>query len=511
MSQTDSRQDATRETEEQFRILVQGVTDYAIFMLSPAGVVTSWNVGAERIKGYKQSEILGEHFSRFYTDEDKAAGVPAQILATAARDGRAEREGWRVRKDGSRFWAHVVVDAIRDDYGSLVGFAKVTRDITERKEAALALEKANAALFQSQKMEAIGRLTGGVAHDFNNLLAVLSNGLEVLAIQSRTSIDRKMIEGMRRAIDRGASLTQQLLSFARQQPLQAQLHELNALIRDFAPMLSRAGNRSIRLEYSLDAQSALAIVDAARFEAALLNLVVNAVDAMPDGGTITIRTQIVDSGTAVTPALPAGRYIRVSVTDTGTGMDSDVLAQAFEPFFTTKQAGKGTGLGLSQVYGFIAQSGGDVQLSSELGKGTRVELYLPAAEPTAPVKVPSAPKAENVLLVEDEPDVLGLASELLVSIGYEVVPASSASEAVEILRDRIDIGVVVSDISMPHGISGLDLARLVRSQYPMIRMVLTSGYLPAPLRDDGGQLSDVTFVPKPYRLADLAKALRARR
>ncbi|MGN6805924.1 MAG: ATP-binding protein [Trinickia sp.] len=511
MSQTDSRQDATRETEEQFRILVQGVTDYAIFMLSPAGVVTSWNVGAERIKGYKQSEILGEHFSRFYTDEDKAAGVPAQILATAARDGRAEREGWRIRKDGSRFWAHVVVDAIRDDDGSLVGFAKVTRDITERKEAALALEKANAALFQSQKMEAIGRLTGGVAHDFNNLLAVLSNGLEVLAIQSRTSIDRKMIEGMRRAIDRGASLTQQLLSFARQQPLQAQLHELNALIRDFAPMLSRAGNRSIRLEYSLDAQSALAIVDAARFEAALLNLVVNAVDAMPDGGTITIRTQIVDSGTAVTPALPAGRYIRVSVTDTGTGMDSDVLAQAFEPFFTTKQAGKGTGLGLSQVYGFIAQSGGDVQLSSELDKGTRVELYLPAAEPAAPVKVPSAPKAETVLLVEDEPDVLGLASELLVSIGYEVVPASSASEAVEILRDRIDIGVVVSDISMPHGISGLDLARLVRSQYPMIRIVLTSGYLPAPLRDDSGQLSDVTFVPKPYRLADLAKALRARR
>jgi PAS domain S-box-containing protein len=511
MSQTDSRQDATRETEEQFRILVQGVTDYAIFMLSPAGVVTSWNVGAERIKGYKQSEILGEHFSRFYTDEDKAAGVPAQILATAARDGRAEREGWRIRKDGSRFWAHVVVDAIRDDDGSLVGFAKVTRDITERKEAALALEKANAALFQSQKMEAIGRLTGGVAHDFNNLLAVLSNGLEVLAIQSRTSIDRKMIEGMRRAIDRGASLTQQLLSFARQQPLQAQLHELNALIRDFAPMLSRAGNRSIRLEYSLDAQSALAIVDAARFEAALLNLVVNAVDAMPDGGTITIRTQIVDSGTAVTPALPAGRYIRVSVTDTGTGMDSDVLAQAFEPFFTTKQAGKGTGLGLSQVYGFIAQSGGDVQLSSELDKGTRVELYLPAAEPAAPVKVPSAPKAETVLLVEDEPDVLGLASELLVSIGYEVVPASSASEAVEILRDRIDIGVVVSDISMPHGISGLDLARLVRSQYPMIRMVLTSGYLPAPLHDDSGQLSDVAFVPKPYRLADLAKALRARR
>ncbi|CAH2925202.1 MAG: Sensory box histidine kinase/response regulator [uncultured Paraburkholderia sp.] len=313
MSQLDNRQEATRETEEQFRSLVQGVTDYAIFMLSPAGVVTSWNVGAERIKGYRQSEILGEHFSRFYTDEDKAAGAPALILATAAREGRAEREGWRVRKDGSRFWAHVVVDAIRDEAGSLVGFAKVTRDITERKEAAAALEKANAALFQAQKMEAIGRLTGGVAHDFNNLLAVISNGLEVLAIQSRTAIDKKMIEGMRRAIDRGASLTQQLLSFARQQPLQAQVYELNGLIREFAPMLSRAGNRSTHVELALQPGEAFALVDAARFEAALLNLVVNAVDAMPTGGIVTIATETVQSDVDMAPALPVGRYVRISV------------------------------------------------------------------------------------------------------------------------------------------------------------------------------------------------------
>jgi len=194
-------------------------------MLSPSGVVTNWNVGAERIKGYHHSEIVGRHFSCFYTDEDRAAGAPGLILATAAREGRVEREGWRVRKDGSRFWAHVVVDAIRNEEGSLVGFAKVTRDITERNEAVAALEKANAALFQAQKMEAIGRLTGGVAHDFKNLLAVLSNGLQVLAMQSRTPLDIKMIEGMRRAIDRGATLTQQLLSFARQQPLQAKVRD----------------------------------------------------------------------------------------------------------------------------------------------------------------------------------------------------------------------------------------------------------------------------------------------
>jgi PAS domain S-box-containing protein len=510
MRQTPSIHDSTGETEELFRILVQGVTDYAIFLLSPAGVVTSWNIGAERIKGYTQSEIIGQHFSRFYTDEDKAAGVPAVILAEAAKAGRAEREGWRVRKDGSRFWAHVVVDAIRDDEGVLIGFAKITRDITERKEAAAALEKANAALFHAQKMEAIGRLTGGVAHDFNNLLAVLSNGLEVLAIQSPTPVHRKMIEGMRRAIDRGATLTQQLLSFARQQPLQAQAHDLNGLIREFAPMLSRAGNRSTSVQLALQPGEAFALVDAARFEAVLLNLVVNAVDAMPTGGTITIATDTVDSDAESTPALPAGRYVRIRVADTGTGMSDDVLAQAFEPFFTTKQPGKGTGLGLSQVYGLITQSGGDVRLSSELGKGTTVDLYLPVAEPAASSPaVPPAPKAETVLLVEDEPDVLGVASELLVSIGYDVVPASSASEAVGILHERGDVDVVVSDISMPHGISGLELARLVLSDYPKIRVVLTSGYSPAALRDGKGGLSDVRFIPKPYRLADLAKALRA--
>ncbi len=289
MSDPGTTQSATYGTEQQFRILVQGVTDYAIFMLSPTGIVTSWNPGAQRIKGYSQAEIIGQHFSRFYTDEDRAAGLPAQILATAAKDGRAEREGWRVRSDGTRFWAHVVVDAIRDETGTLVGFAKVTRDITERREAAAALEKANAALFQAQKMEAIGRLTGGVAHDFNNLLSVLSNGLQILAMQSRTPLDMKMIEGMRRAVERGASLTQQLLSFARQQPLQAQVCDLNALIRDFEPMLRRAGNQQIHCELALHAREGCALVDAARFEAALLNLVVNAVDAMPEGGVITIK------------------------------------------------------------------------------------------------------------------------------------------------------------------------------------------------------------------------------
>jgi PAS domain S-box-containing protein len=509
MGDSGKAQKAASETEEQFRLLVQGVTDYAIFMLSPAGIVTSWNAGAERIKGYSRAEIVGQHFSCFYTNEDRAAGAPALILATAAKDGRVEREGWRVRKHGSRFWAHVIVDAIRDETGALIGFAKVTRDITERKEASAALEKANAALFQAQKMEAIGRLTGGVAHDFNNLLAVLSNGLQVLAMQSRTHLDMKMVEGMRRAIDRGASLTQQLLAFARQQPLQAEVHDLNTLIRDFAPMLARAGNRTTPCQLNLSSQQAFALVDAPRFEAALLNLVVNAMDAMSEGGAVIIGAGIVESGVEITPALPAGRYVRVFVSDTGVGMPPEVLAQALEPFYTTKPAGKGTGLGLSQVYGFITQSGGDLVISSRQGHGTTVDLYLPTAEPEETVSIPDSSKIETVLLVDDEPDVLGFATELFRSIGYEVVVANSASEAAAILRERADIDVVFTDITMPHGISGMELARVIRTEYPKIKVVLTSGYpLPA-LRREHGTLSEFAFVHKPYRLADLAKALRA--
>jgi PAS domain S-box-containing protein len=511
ISERKAAQEALRRSEEQFRLLVQGVTDYAIYMLSPDGEVISWNAGATRIKGYDHDDIIGQHFSRFYTEDDRANGLPAQTLAMAARDGRVELEGWRIRKDGSRFWANVVVDAIRDDRGMLVGFAKVTRDITERKEAAAALERANAALFQSQKMEAIGQLTGGVAHDFNNLLAVISNALQVLVAQSRTHLDTKMLETMQRAVDRGASLTQQLLSFARQQPLKTESHNVDALIHAFEPMLHRAGDMSIRLEVKLASGRSAVLLDAARFEAALLNLVVNARDAMPDGGTIVIGSERVVLPAAAIGSLAAGPYVRVFVSDTGTGMSPDVVARAFEPFFTTKEFGKGTGLGLSQVYGFIVQSGGDVVIRSAEGEGTTIDIYLPAAADSLDSAGYSGRRAsETVLLVEDEPDLLAAASELFRSIGYELVTASNGLDAIDILMQRPEINILFSDIVLPHGISGLELARLVREQYPKIKIVLTSGYPITTLRREHGEPSEFTFIDKPYRLADLAKALRAR-
>jgi PAS domain S-box-containing protein len=511
ISERKAAEEALRQSEQQFRLLVQGVTDYAIYMLSPAGEVASWNAGAERIKGFQAPEIVGNHFSRFYTEEDRAKGMPARTLAIAAKEGRVELEGWRVRKDGSQFWAHVVVDAIRSGTGQLVGFAKVTRDVTERRNAEAALDQANQALVHAQKMEAIGQLTGGVAHDFNNLLAVLSNGLQVLNAQSRTHLDVKMIQTMQRAIDRGASLTQQLLSFARQQPLKTEKLNLDSLIRECEPMLHRVASTRITCETKLAAKDATVVLDAARFEAALLNLIANARDAMPEGGTVVTSSELVEVREGALGTLPAGNYVKVSVTDTGMGMSPAVIARALDPFFTTKEPGRGTGLGLSQVYGFIAQSGGDVRIRSIEGEGTTIDLYLPTVEGDADSMNEFADRlsVETVLLVEDEPDLLGAASELFQSIGYDVLTASNGLDAIEILKQNPAINILFSDVVIGRGMSGIELARTVTRDFPAIKIVLASGFPLNAIRRDYGELGEFTFIPKPYRLAELAKALRA--
>jgi PAS domain S-box-containing protein len=505
-------QDALRESEQRFRMLVQGVTDYAIYMLSPTGEVTNWNAGAERIKGYRRDEIVGQHFSRFYVEEDQASGVPAHALATATKEGRYEREGWRVRKDGSMFWANVVIDAIHDETGKLIGFAKITRDITEKKQAADALEQANAALFQSQKMESLGQLTGGIAHDFNNLLAVLSSGLDVLSMQVQNRSGAKVLESMQRAIERGATLTQQLLSFARRQPLKAEKYNLSKLIGGFEAILRRAGNSLTTFEMGLEPTLRTVLIDAPRLEAALLNIVVNARDAMPNGGRLSITTENVDLGDREVRSLTAGPYVRITVTDTGTGMSSEVAARAFEPFFTTKEIGKGTGLGLSQVYGFILQSGGEVVLTSEFGKGTTISMYFPAIEEATEdmeMRKEDDENTDKVLIVEDEPDVLDVTAELFRSIGYEVLTASNGMDAIDILKRTRDIDVLFTDVMMPNGMSGIELARFTRKLCPAIKVILASGYPLLALKAEHGSLDDFTFMNKPYRLSDLMKKLRA--
>jgi PAS domain S-box-containing protein len=333
-------------SEAQFRILVQGVSDYAICMLDKEGRVTSWNLGAQKIKGYRSDEIIGQHFSRFYTEEDRAAGLPQKALESAMREGRFEREAERVRKDGGRFWAHVVIDPIRDDDGELIGFAKITRDISERKQAQEKLEKAREISLQAQKLEAIGQLTGGIAHDFNNLLTAILGSLELL--RKRLPDDPKsmaLLENAAQGAQRGTTLTKRMLAFARNYELNREVIGIPELVRGMTDLLQRSIGPSFNLETHFPSSLKPVEVDTNQLELALLNLTLNARDAMPDGGNITMtaREEKLASGRN---GLEAGKYIRVSVTDTGEGMDEETLRKATEPFFTTKGVGKGTGLGL---------------------------------------------------------------------------------------------------------------------------------------------------------------------
>jgi PAS domain S-box-containing protein len=505
-------------SDQLLRILVHGVVDYAIYMLDPEGRITYWNPGGERIKGYSSREIIGQHFSIFYTEEDRAHGEPERTLGTALREGRFEGESWRVRKDGSRFWASVVVDRILDENGKLLGFAKITRDMSEKRKAAEELERARAALAQSQKLEAIGQLTGGVAHDFNNLLTVVANALDLLSDPTRDEEQRRrIIDFAQRATSRGATLTQHLLAYARRQPLRPEVHDINDLVRGFEAVLRRACPETVDFALRLAAGRVSAKIDAPQFETALLNLVVNARDAMGKGGrlTITTGTETVDAKRAALMSnIEPGQYIAVGLADTGEGMQPEVLARAFEPFFTTKEVGRGSGLGLSQVYGFVTQSGGHVEIDSAPGRGTTVTLYLPATpsvltEADTNAAAPSQ-HIGRILVVEDDPEVLDVTVETLRSIGYEVLTAGDAPSALAVLRREADIDILFSDIVMPRGMNGVELARTALRLRPQLRVLLASGYPTTALSGSRGITVDTgfAFLSKPYRGADLAEALR---
>jgi len=368
-----------RYEAHQLSLLIQSVTDYAIYMLDPQGHVRSWNSGGQRIKGYSQDEIIGQHFSRFYLPEDVEKGMPALGLEAARTQGKYEAEGWRLRKDGTRFRASVVIDPIRRE-GQLIGYAKVTRDVTERFEANNRLMEAQKALVQSQKIEAIGKLTFGLAHDFNNLLTVIINSLDMIGLRPGADARTKeLVDTALRAADRGALLTRQLLSFARGQKLVAERHDLNELLAQSMELYRRTCGPAVEFKIDLAPDLPPVFIDAAQFEASMMNLVANSRDAMPRGGTVTVSTCLVHRAAEDSEGR-SQNFVCVRVGDNGSGMSPEVAERATEPFFTTKDVGKGSGLGLSQVFGFAAQSGGFASIESQEQVGTIIQLCVPTAK-----------------------------------------------------------------------------------------------------------------------------------
>jgi PAS domain S-box-containing protein len=494
-----------QQSERSFGLLVDSVTDYAIYMLDPEGHVTSWNSGARRIKGYDAAEIIGKHFGCFYTDLDRTAGMPATGLRTAAREGRFEIEGWRVRKDGTRFWANVIIDAIKAD-GELIGYAKITRDITERRAT-------EARLRQTQKMEAVGQFTGGAAHDFNNLLMAILGSLEIL--RKRLPNDPRLLSLLDNAVmgaKRGSSLTQRMLAFARRQELKHEAVDLAWLVNNMMGLLERSLGPTINIETRFPPEAVRVHTDANQLETALLNLAVNGRDAMPNGGTLTISVSVTKVEGGHPTNLPAGQFACLSVGDTGIGMDETTLGRATEPFFTTKGVGKGTGLGLSMVDGLTGQSGGKLVARSLLGKGTTIELWLPISTDAVvkagerdPGKSPDIAAAQRrlcILVVDDDSLVLANVAAMLEDLGHNVIAVHSGTHALETLDSTPGIELVVTDQAMPV-MTGLQLIDKIRARRPTLPVILATGYaeMPAGVDDSIGRLA------KPFTQRALADAI----
>ncbi|QJP09308.1 hybrid sensor histidine kinase/response regulator [Pseudomonas multiresinivorans] len=497
---------ALRRSEQQFRLLVNGVTDYALYMLDAEGNVASWNSGAERIKGYHPEEIIGCRFDCFYCDEDRQGGVPKASLDTALIEGRYEEERLQMRKDGSRFWANIVIDPVFDDTGKLLGFAKITRDITDKRRAQEELERARDELIQSQKMESLGQLTGGVAHDFNNLLTVILGGLQLL--ERHLPRDNEKVQGIWRnaleATRRGAQLTQRMLAFARKQRLFPQPIQLPALLQDMSELLVSSLGPTITLETRFPLQLDCVMSDQNQLELAIINLATNARDAMPGGGSITFSARNAQIGPHQSGKLAPGEYVCLAVTDSGQGMNEDTLRRAAEPFFTTKATGKGTGLGLSIVHGLAQQQGGALLLRSTLGTGTTAEIWLPAVKPRSEPPVPEVavpaeasadlnePLGLRVLVVDDDALVLAGTSALLADLGCQVARAESARTALGLL-EQSSFDLLITDFAMPD-MDGMQLIQQVRLLQPALACVLTTGYAGRP-----DTLADsVPRLPKPF-------------
>ena len=499
-----------REAASRLRATVDTAVDGVILIDSRASILM-FNPACERLFGYTADEVMGRNVkllmpAPFHEEHD---GYVSNYLSTGERKIIGiGREVVGLRKDGSTFPMDLSVGEAREGGESI--FVGIIHDATARK-------RTEEQLVQAQKMETVGQLSGGIAHDFNNLLTVIIGNAEALGERLQVRPDlRQMCDTIINAGERGAELTRRLLAFSRRQTLQPVVIDCNKLIAGLAILLKRTLREDIEIKTSPEPLLLPAYADAGQLESAILNLALNAQDAMPSGGTLTIAT----AGAAIDqlyqekhPEVAQGRYVLISITDSGEGMPPEVRDRAFEPFFTTKEIGKGSGLGLSMVYGFVKQSNGHVAIYSEPGLGTTVRIYLPVAvtkgaeEEAMPVE--QAPRgSETVLLVEDDPFVRGYAVACLESLGYQVVTAVDGRDALARLTHGLTPDVMFTDIVMPGGVSGWELSERARRLQPKLRVLLTSGYPLESLASQQRNLAGATILNKPYRKSDLARTLR---
>jgi two-component system cell cycle sensor histidine kinase/response regulator CckA len=492
-------------------------TPDAIFVKDLEGRYVLVNEAFARFAGKAQTDIVGKNDFELYPAADARAFVAAdqQVIAT----GRHQAfEGVATGQDGQPQTYLVSKGPYRDRDGRVLGVYGISHDITELREAHENLERTQEALFRSQKMEAVGQLTGGLAHDFNNILAIILGNVELLqAYLPKDPYTDEIVEAVRSATLHGKDLTGHLLAFSRRRLLTPQAVDVNVVVAGIVRLLGRTLGATIRVTTSTSTDAGMAYADPAALEAAVLNVALNARDAMPEGGSLMIHTSTVKIADPSHPGddLEPGFYVHVALEDSGSGMAPDVVARVFEPFFTTKTGGRGTGLGLSMVYGFAKQSGGTVKIVSEVGRGTTVSLYLPlagsdvqnTATNTVPVTTSSAPR--TILVVEDEADVRAIVRRQLESLGHRVLVAEAATEALLLVQGPGAPEVLLTDVVLKSGINGIDLAHLAREARPGLPVIFMSGYTAMPeahqrIRDIGAPL-----LSKPFTTPQLERAVNA--
>ncbi|MFB6451597.1 PAS domain S-box protein [Bradyrhizobium tunisiense] len=501
LQQVSDAQRAMRDSVARLTAIVETAVD-GVILFDAQDRILLFNPACERLFGYSAEEVMGWNVSMLMPEADASSDNATRHFATGG-------ESVGLRKDGSTFPMDLSVGQAQQD-GELI-FVGIVHDLTARKLTEQQLQ-------QAQKMETVGQLSGGIAHDFNNLLTVIIGNAEHLSEQLKARPDlRRFADDICQSGERGAELTQRLLAFSRRQLLQPQLIDCRGLLDSMFKLLKRTLREDIEIRTSTGPGTIVAFADRAQLESAVLNLALNAQDAMPAGGHLTLSTELTeidDDYGALHPEVAAGAYALISVTDDGEGMTPDVMARAFEPFFTTKEVGKGSGLGLSMVYGFAKQSGGHISIYSEIGLGTTVRIYLPRADTGQSQADPSdgedaAPRGyETILIAEDDPFVRSSVVRRVEALGYRVVAAVNGKEALQQLHTDPSIDMLFTDIVMPGGMNGWELSDQARRIRPGLPVLFTSGYALETLVEQGRAPAQAIVLTKPYRKIELAQRLR---